>query len=67
MVMLNTLLPDGQLDQTYTWAYYKGKMCWVGDNGKEAVGVSFLPGQGFWIQCDMDEGGYVTFPGVELN
>lgn len=57
MITLNTLEADGQIAETFYWSDLGEGACWVdGSTGEAATDVTFQPGTGFWIQCDLDEG-----------
>ena len=68
LVTLYTLTSDGQLDANYSWSTdWMGNIGFLDpDTGLVAEGITFNPGQAFWIQCDSEENGSITFPGVEL-
>ena len=68
LVQLYTLAEDGQLADTYVWSQHwlTGEIGWIGDSGDIETEVMLPAGQAFWIQCDAEEPGEITFPGVEL-
>ena len=67
LITLNTLAEDGQLADTYVWStHWTGAIGWVGDSGEIETEVMLKPGEAFWIQCDAEDPGEITFPGVEL-
>lgn len=68
-VVLMTLDSVGATVDSYYWINWGGdngdESCWVDGSYTKVEGVTFQPGQAFWVQGQSAEN-IITFPGVEL-
>ena len=65
-VFIQTLDPYGRTVATYGWNDWNyAEPCWVDDSYTKVEGVTFVPGQGLWVQGTSAEQS-ITFPAPEL-